>query len=316
MDDALDKLRWAERHFETLQGQIGPFEERDSHTFSYKVDPKKGEYTFHVHDLEAITDPDWGLMVGDCLHNARTALDYVAVRLMARATFATPESVTVQFPISDKSDGFKSSPAVTKMRKEDRCSGYLTRIEELQPFNLGNPSIWGTKSPLSPGATSLYPEAIQHALPIALSRLSRLDNLDKHRIVHATWLGARHGWGEEDLLPFVPDGFESRGGSGHGGPLEDGAEIGSLRFKTPLPYDWKPDHLYMKSQFPLHVAIYNESGFSEGVLEVLRLCLWGVKAVLEIFEPVFEHPSKPPLPVTAIKNDPGATFMPFVIPST
>ena len=54
----------------------------------------------------------------------------------------------------------------------------------------------------------------------------------------------------------------------------------------------------MKRSFPLRVAFGEPSPF-HGVMEVLTLCLWGVEAVLTIFNPVFEN-GKPALPVTAI----------------
>jgi hypothetical protein len=53
----------------------------------------------------------------------------------------------------------------------------------------------------------------------------------------------------------------------------------------------------MKRWFPLEIA-FGEPSLFDGVLEVLSLCLWGVEAVLTIFNPVFED-GQPPLPVTA-----------------
>lgn len=52
----------------------------------------------------------------------------------------------------------------------------------------------------------------------------------------------------------------------------------------------------MKSYFPLEVA-FDEPLPTKAVLEVVPLCLWGVQAVLNIFDPVFTH-GRPPLPVT------------------
>src|SRR5665213_4058059 len=107
-NDAWDKIRWAKHHFETLRRQIEPFEKRDSHTFSYEVNPDEGKYTFYVHGLEVV-DPDWGLIIGDCLHNARTALDYLIVRLVGYVTGEDPKEIrTVSFPIFDEESDFSS----------------------------------------------------------------------------------------------------------------------------------------------------------------------------------------------------------------
>jgi hypothetical protein len=258
------------------------------HTISVDVNVETGEYLFYVHGLEA-TDPDWGLAIGDCLHNARTALDYLMVRLVALATGESPRDIeTLSFPIEN--DPAKLASSFRRLRDEHpNLSGYFARIEELQPFNTGNPSIWGT-GPASP-------RTYFHGLPGALQRLSQLDIIDKHRIVHAAWVGT---------APFrasvqAPADFSrSLGGSQNHGPLEDGAQIGNWSFETPLPYEWRPSEMEMKRYFPLQVAI-GEPTVAAGVLEILPFCIWAVEAVLTIFQPVFER-GKPPLPVTAIPN--------------
>lgn len=293
LNDAFDKLRWARQHFEALQREIKPFEESDKHHITVEVNADAGEYVFYVHDLE---DPksDWGLLVGDCLHNARTALDYLIVQLYALVTGVEPLLVPrLVFPIATDPASFdpksgKTSPSVVEMRKHLAFSGYLARIEELQPYNVGNASIWGAKG----GAP------LQHGLPHALRRLSALDNIDKHRVVHATW-------GRVDFLQSfyaaiaVPPGFVSLPSIWNTGPLEDGAEIGRWCFATPLPCEWEPAEMDMKRSFPLRVAIADDAFYS--VLDVLDLCLWGVAAVLGLFAPVFDG-LQPPLPVTAIPN--------------
>jgi hypothetical protein len=191
LDDAFDKLRWAKKHLETLREEIEPFEQRDTHSITVEVDADAGKYTFYVHGLDAIPDPDWGLIVGDCLHNGRTALDYLMVRLFALVTGKDPRYIgRVQFPISDSPGSFDSSPSVSQMRKHPEFKGYLARIEELQPFNTGNISIWGARDP-APSSGQLFPSPVIHALPQALNRLSSLDNLDKHRIIHTAWVGVR-----------------------------------------------------------------------------------------------------------------------------
>jgi len=90
--DAYEKLRWAKHHFEILRPQIEAFEKRDAHRVSVEIDADAGEYVFYVHDLE-IPNRDWGLIIGDCIHNARTALDYVVVRLWALVTNVDPNEV-------------------------------------------------------------------------------------------------------------------------------------------------------------------------------------------------------------------------------
>jgi hypothetical protein len=302
--DAFERLRWARHHMEILRPQIEAFEERDAHRISVDIDHDAGEYTFHVHDLEPV-NPDWGLIMGDCIHSARTALDYVVVRLWARVKGINPGDVEdrdITFPIRsaqikpDDTDadiekawvaareGFKAPAA--KFGKEPGFSGYLATIEQLQPFNSQNPSIWG----LNCGMLR-FP-----LLPQALDRLSRLDNIDKHRVPHAAW--ASIAFGPPSINMYAPADFKSLGGTQSYSPLENDAQIGSWRFQTPLPFKWEPDEMDVKRCFPLQVA-FGEPSIFHGVVEVLGMCLWGVEAVLTIFNPVFEH-GQPPLPVTAI----------------
>lgn len=288
LDDAFDKLRWAREHVSTLFTQITAFEVAKAHSISVEIEPDAGEYVFYVHDL-AEPDPDWGLIIGDCLHNARTALDYLMVRIVARLTGEKPRDIsTVQFPVETDPAVFASK--VSGLRKQNPVfSGYLTRMEELQPYNQGNPSIWGI-DPKTGGP-------LVHQLPAALQRLTTLDNIDKHRGIHAAWVGVRFfrtpPWGLDLLFP--PE-FEVKGMTVNRQALVDGAEIGRLRFETPLPFHWMPDEVDVHRQIPLQVA------FDEPlapVLGVLGYCTWAVESVLRLFEPVFST-GQPPLPVTEI----------------
>jgi hypothetical protein len=286
LDDAWNKLRWANKHFDVLRNQIEPFQQRASHNIRVEVDLDAGRYEFYITGLE-VPDPDWGLMMGDCIHNARTALDYLMVRLWALVTEQDPKDVArIQFPIHDEPDKFASAVAV--LRREPRFSDYLAHIEMLQPFNNWNPTIWDLAHGQQPPT-----------FPTALGRLSLLDNLDKHRVVHATWNGVKSG-GWFTIGADAPEDFKPIGGSTRIEPLEDGVQIGHYLFEAPLPGEWTPTQMQMKRYFPIQVAFPGPWPFN-GVLEVLPWCLWGAETVLTIFAPVFERGMRP-LPVTAIQT--------------
>jgi hypothetical protein len=301
LDDATDKLRWAKRHFEDVASAIKGFEKRDKHTFSVQRDADKGEYTFYVHDLEPV-DPDWSLMLGDCIHNARTALDYLMVQLYSLITQTDPAQVKgVMFPISDDPGNFNRLPGVVEARKHLAFSGYLTRIEELQPYNTLNPSIWpivmapNTPPTNSPGS--------------ALSTLSRMDIRDKHRALHAARAAISVGGALRSYLTKWPTGFVSVGSNGPKyGPLENDAVVSICTFQTPLPYEWEPTQVDMKRRFPVDVVIDQTPPFlDQAVLVILPPCLWAVEQVLRLFEPVFAGEG-PPLPVSAIQPFVGRLF--------
>jgi hypothetical protein len=225
------------------------------------------------------------------------------VRLVTLATQKHPRDVSsIQFPIYSEREKFAS--AVGELRKHPVLSGYLARIEELQPFNRGNPSVWGEVDISAEALITWVP--VQHPLPAALNRLSILDNIDKHRIIHTAWLSVqfdRDRPGEppmEEILK-VPRSFIVQGGGINLGPLEDGAEVGSIEFRDAFPADWEPDQVDMKRQFAPRVSLQDEMDRPAGVLDVLLSCVWGVEAVLTIFRPVFTD-LRPPLPVTAIPD--------------
>lgn len=282
LDDALDKLRWAKKHFEVLRSQIEPFEQRDTHTIRLEVDANAGKYEFYVTGLE-VADPDWGLMIGDCLHNARTALDYLIVQLWALVTGEDPKDIKIMsFPIFGDQEEFANR--TRGLRKQLAFSGYLARIEELQPFNTFNPSVWGVRNAQRPDVPML---------PGALDRLGYLDNIDKHRVLHATWLSVQFG----SVTPEIPDDFTFLRGLTMIDPLEEDAKVGEWTFQTPLPREWEPSEMEMKRYFPLMVA-FPDPSVEQSVLKILPWCIWGVEAVLAIFGPAFE--GNPPLPVTAV----------------
>lgn len=291
LDDAWLKLWWARQNFDAIDYLVEAFEKEHAHCISVDVNAETGTYTFYVHGLRRPSE-DWGLRIGDCLHNTRTALDYLMVQLVARVTGRPPREIErIQFPIYD--DPGRFAGAVAEVRKEPLFSGYLARIEELQPYNATNPSIWGVR----PRGQGGKPQP--HPLPTALARLSTLDNVDKHRVIHATWLGVAFE-GATFLEP--PEGFKDLEYRMHLGPLEDAAKVGHVKFETPLPCEWEPEQVDMKRAFPIQVAI-DEPGRMQGVRELLPFCMWGAERVLGLFAPVFEA-NAPPLPVTAEPETP------------
>lgn len=306
--DAREKLRWAKHHFALVKGEIETFQ-KDHAKPSITVDPDfdAGKYIFHVSGIEEL-GRDCGLMIGDCLHNARTALDYLMIRLVATVTDEHPRDITdIQFPIyyggEDPAKRFNGDKAIGQMRQQPAFRGYATRIEELQPYNNANPSIWGAQADeLGPGNIMLR-ENIS-VLPIALERLARFDNIDKHRVIHG--LRQRANWVRTlpKTEPPYPAGFTRTGGYISTQPLEDGAEVGSWQFQTPLPSKWLPSEVEMKRAFPLQIEIDDETPWHESAFKTLGLCIWGVEVVLDLFQPVFDGHLQPPLPVTSVPSMP------------
>lgn len=304
LEDPRRKYERARTHYEPLTREIEAFEQSHPYRIRCEVDKDQGKYTFYVNDLAA-TGMDWGVRMGDLVHNLRSALDHLAVQLVALCTGQDPAAVEhVDFPIySSPGDfvGWRSSllgGAKQPKAPVPLLPGYLARLEELQPYNAGDPSIWG------------YDHIGFVILPGMLERISKLDNVDKHRVIHSTWHGVEL-FPRKDHLPELPSGFIELGMSRKMEPLVEDAEVGSWSFKPPLPSDWQPDEMQMKRAFPLQVC-FDDPSLIKGVREILTWCVVAVDGVLQLFEPVFAGKLEPPLPVTSILRSHAAPRSPYV----
>jgi hypothetical protein len=284
LEDEWLKLHWASSIYSSLRKEIETVEQRKSHRFTVQVDSDSGEYTFYVHDLPEL-EPSWGLRIGDCLHSARCALDYLMVGLVALGTGKKPQDVEeVQFPIYQNRNRFNG--AIGELKKNQLLTGWLARVEELQPYNAGNPSIWGWSE------DGLGDESMPR-LPFGLDRLTILDNIDKHRCILHPYNGTKL-WGRS---LDAPPGFRFLSGNQSMEPLSEGSLIGRVRYETPLPQAWEPTQEDLERNYPIQVS-FNEPSLDKSVVHILAWCLWAVQATLMIFGPVFERRS-PPLLVTA-----------------
>jgi hypothetical protein len=121
--------------------------------FLIEHDPKSDTSSI-VLKLPAI-EPRVGLIVGDCVHNLRSALDHIVYGMAERNTPGRSDSDrrAGMFPICDTAQGFQRQ--VSKRRLNGVLTGAVKLIEGLQPTDRTDP-LW---------------------------ILGELDNFDKHRII-------------------------------------------------------------------------------------------------------------------------------------
>jgi hypothetical protein len=108
------KIQRAHEHRNALDAVIKPVvsgtaPEADLVRIGAKLDPQSGQHVFRV----ATIPNDWGLRVGvilgDVVHNLRSALDYLFWQLYChhiRVPLTNREAKTVQFPIEDEGQRF------------------------------------------------------------------------------------------------------------------------------------------------------------------------------------------------------------------
>lgn len=93
------KLRQARTHLIELEGVLAPLFGGDRQEFALEPEPGSGA---HLLIVRGVPRPDslWALLIGDCLHNLRSALDYLAFGI-AQAHGSRPPNAQTQFPIHE-----------------------------------------------------------------------------------------------------------------------------------------------------------------------------------------------------------------------
>lgn len=120
------------------------------------------EYHLWVESVPRELVTYWGVLIGEALHNIRSALDHLAWQLVITGSDPSPRRPSdVQFPIYDTSTKFDRN---VDRRLPGVIDDYRTLIKGLQPYERGK-----------------LPEFQRYGAP--LGRLARLSNRDKHQVV-------------------------------------------------------------------------------------------------------------------------------------
>lgn len=212
-------------HLEELHEAIRPCAESDFYTIDIKRNGKSPWRTGYI-DIEDMPLTLWSVMLGDALHNCRSALDHLVYRLSTLKANDKRRG-SLQFPV------FSNETEYRKPRECGRPSHSGTMlcgvsdehrdiIEALQPF------VVGTDAHLT-----------------ALARLSAMHNRDKHRLVNIAQ--ALIGPNEIEIHP--------EGGNRHEikilkpKKMESGAEL--FRFRTIPDPDAKVN---VRTKIPMRIA--------------------------------------------------------------
>jgi len=150
------------QHIENLKVEVEQWLGGTPYTITSEFDPEGGENILWINALDHPPD-DFSLIIGDCLHNLRSALDSLVYALaIAEKGDPLPEAVAkrVQFPITEDPKAFKDA----KRRIKDISQGAQVEIEALQPYNRRSDDY--TRDPLW--------------------ILNALSNIDKHHLTHLT----------------------------------------------------------------------------------------------------------------------------------
>jgi hypothetical protein len=161
------KIARAREHMEALDQGIERFLEAEPYEVSRVL---HGEGRIHEYVLTRYTDApeDFGVIIGDAVHNLRSALDHVAFTLAkagadsAGVTMTLQEETRIQFPICSTADDFKQQLGRGRLKYVE--SNLQTLIELYQPYR----------------TRASHPERS------VLGALARLNNTDKHHTLATT----------------------------------------------------------------------------------------------------------------------------------
>lgn len=179
------KLDRAHKQLTALASEVRPFEAASNNSpIVGEFDSEAREYVFR---LEADPPPPhWGVYVSEIAHHLRSCLDNLLWQVIEKR--GGKPSRETQFPILNSAQDLKGSdPRIEGVSTDDRAY-----IERAQPYHFG--PHWGKR----------------HRLAL----LHHLNNIDKHRFMHAGFIaggvalpsGVRIPWHADldDLLTHFP----------------------------------------------------------------------------------------------------------------
>lgn len=179
----------------------------------------------------------WSAVIGDCVHNLRSALDHLTWQL-ALLQSSNPSRST-QFPIFLDETKYQGSG---QRQVAELTAAQRTCIESLQPYHGGDPS---------------------HPLWV----LHELDRIDKHQRLHLTVNSL-----EASIVDFRGEhvGYEHLRTT-HVGPVDDGTEL--LRVNA-VPTGTGEPRVDVQADFAFGVAIDESPAAHEMAVPTLRR-IWG-----------------------------------------
>ena len=146
------KVERAKEHFHTLEIEVEQYLNSKPYSIGVKRRPDSSQLIYFVERVHP-TPIKITAILGDVIHNLRSALDHLAYQLVWVGTGSQPSSRHVYFPIlSDKAEYLKKRNGKMKGAKQ----AAIAAVDALAPYKGGNDILW---------------------------KLHELNNVDKHRML-------------------------------------------------------------------------------------------------------------------------------------
>ncbi|MCH7620453.1 MAG: hypothetical protein IH870_00985, partial [Chloroflexi bacterium] len=148
------RLKRADHHLKELDRKIGDFIDRKPYRMTRQINPQQTHYIYRTQ-LHRQPPATWSVIVGDIIHNLRSALDNMVYSLCTRPSRDTA------FPL------FANANVGTFNRMTAHVpENAITDIKALQPYNYG--------------------EELAARHPLTALRV--LSNADKHKTIHLSYI--------------------------------------------------------------------------------------------------------------------------------
>lgn len=157
------KFNRSRQQFDVLRSEIGEFFEQDPrphHSRGY-FDPEAWEWIerFQIREAPPLR---FGVVLGDCLHNLRSALDHLICQLTLLEGGTMADCEKTQYPIASKSE--EQFEGIADYRIPMLSKRHRAMVKQTQPYRAGD-------------------DASAHPLSV----LAELSNADKHRVLNPTF---------------------------------------------------------------------------------------------------------------------------------
>jgi hypothetical protein len=258
LDGVRSKITRAQHHFADIhvriEATLGTKNDGETIPGAYEIDADRQQLVMKLPKVKPL-DPLLPLVVGDCVHNLRSALDHLVFQLAMLNGAGSVAATKTSFPVCLTRKEFKNSVKGNVRPFISRVA--LTEIEKCQPYKTTN----------LPDTDIIW-------------QLSQLDIIDKHRVLIVV------------LQQFRPIGFELTVPTGdkfsHAvtesdwKPSKDGAEI--VRFDLSHAIT-RPGKVNVKVQTAATVQFSNTGLVCDGriVEHVLQQCGTAVESIVNTF---------------------------------
>jgi hypothetical protein len=252
------KIARAKEHLCELKESIDSFIlDRNAYSVIKEPNPETGVFVFRLQLHRSPPLTEWSLIIGDCIHNMRSALDHLFWQLVLLENPNGVADTTASFPILRDRGTFKGRKAKIERWIGQRAA---TMVENMQPYQGAGPD----KNPF------LF--------------IHSCDITDKHKLL-VPFVGIT----EHGEIALKPGEFNTPSIRTEflGGPLENGTILATITVSPPegvVDVDFNPT---------LGI-VFETDPIAHIVLPSLEMLIFVVESVGTEFVPLFPDHDSPP----------------------